>query len=81
MFSAVNLGNIVLQQYCWFTGPFLLFASPLMSYLAVVVVLVCLFVLLQFSRLGFFNRNWNCVIPGALVAACFFVRCMLFIVV
>jgi hypothetical protein len=81
MFSAVNLGNIVLQQHCWFTGPFFLFASPLMSYLAVVVVLVCLFVLLQFARLGFCNRNWNCVIPGALVVACFFVYCMLFIVV
>jgi hypothetical protein len=81
MFSAVNLGNIVLQRHCWFTGSCLLLASPLISYLPVVVVLVCLFVLLQFARLGFCNRDWNCDIPGGLVVACFFVRWMLFIVV
>jgi hypothetical protein len=57
------------------------FASPLISYLVVVVVIVCLLVLLQFARLGLCNRDWNCVIPGGLVVACFFVRCVLLIVV
>jgi hypothetical protein len=81
MFSAVNLGNILLRRHCWFTGSCLLLASPLISYFLVVVVLVFLFVLLQFAHLGFCNRDWNCDIPGQLVGACFFVHWMLFIVV
>jgi hypothetical protein len=81
MFSVVNLGNIVLQRHCWFTGSCLLLASRLISYLLVLVVLVCLFILLQFARLGFCNRDWNRDIPGGLVVACFFVRWMIFIVV
>jgi hypothetical protein len=32
----------MLQQHCWFTGSCLFFASPLISYLHVVVVLACL---------------------------------------
>jgi hypothetical protein len=67
--------------FAWLTGSCLLFASPVISYLRVDVVLACLFVLLQFVRLGFCNRDWNCVIPGGVVVACFFLRCMLFIVV
>jgi hypothetical protein len=65
----------MLQRHCWFT------AYPLISYFPIVVVLVCLFVLLQFARLGFCNRDWNYGIPGGLFVACFFVRWMLFIVV
>jgi hypothetical protein len=49
------------QRHCWFTGSCLFFASPLISYLHVVVVLACLFVFLQFARLGFCNSDWNCV--------------------
>jgi hypothetical protein len=71
----------MLQRHCWFTGSCLLFASPLISYFPFVVVLDFLFVLLQFACLGFCNRDWNCIISGGLVVACFFVRCMLFIVV
>jgi hypothetical protein len=41
MFSTVNLGNIVLQRHCWFTGSCLVLASSLISYFPVVVVLVC----------------------------------------
>jgi hypothetical protein len=82
MFSVVNLGNIVLQWHCWFIGSCLLLASPLISYLlVVVVVVVCLFVLLHFAHLGFCNRDWNYDIPGGLISTCFFVRWMLFIVV
>ena len=81
MFSTINLGNIVLQWQCWFTGSCFFFASPLISYLHVVVVLACLFVLLQFACLGFCNCDWNCVIPGGVVVACFFLRCVLFLVV
>jgi hypothetical protein len=58
----------------------LAFCMPLISYLHVVVVLACLFVLLQFGRLGFCNRDWNNIVPGGVVVACFFLGCMLFIV-
>jgi hypothetical protein len=59
MFSAVNMGNIVLQRHYWFSGSCLLLACSLVSCLPVVVVLVFLLVLLQFARLGFCNRDWN----------------------
>jgi hypothetical protein len=56
----------------------LAFYMPLISYLHVVVVLVCLFVLLQFGRLGFWNRDWNNIIHGGgLLLASFFVVCCL----
>jgi hypothetical protein len=58
----------------------LVFCMGPISYLHVGIVLACVFMLLQFSRLGFFNRNWNNIVPGGVVAACFFLRCMLFIV-
>jgi hypothetical protein len=79
MFSAVNLGNIMLQRHCWFTGSCLLFSSPLIYYFHVIFFLVCLFVLLQFARLGFCKRNWNCVIPmdWLFLAYLFIVSCLL----
>ena len=58
----------------------LVFCMALISYLHVVVVLACLFVLLQFARLGFCNRDWNNIVPRGVVASCFFLHCMLFIV-
>jgi hypothetical protein len=69
------------QRHCWFTGSCLFFASPLIFYLHVVIVLACMFVLLQFACMGFCNYNWNCAIPGGVVVVCFFLRCMLFLVV
>jgi hypothetical protein len=57
------------------------FASPLISYFVVVVVVVFFLLLLQFAHLGLCNRDWNYVIPGGLVVAFFFVRCVLLIVV
>jgi hypothetical protein len=80
MCSAVNLGNIVLQRHCWFTGSCFLLASPLIFYFPVVFVVVCMFVLLQFAGLGFCNRDWKSDILGGLVVAFFFVCWMLFIV-
>jgi hypothetical protein len=79
MFFAVNLGNIMLQRHCWFTGSCFLFASPLIYYLFVIVFIVFLFVLLQFARLGFCKRDWNCVIPmdWLLLASLFIVSCLL----
>jgi hypothetical protein len=56
------------------------FFMALISYLHVLVVLACMFMLLQFARLGFCSHNWKSLIPGGVVVACSFLRCMLFIV-
>jgi hypothetical protein len=79
MFSAVNLDNIMLQRHCWFTDSCLLFTSPLIYYLPVIVFIVSMFVLLQFARLGFCKRDWNCMIPmdWLLLASLFVVSCLL----
>jgi hypothetical protein len=59
----------------------LVFCMTLISYLHVVVVLACLFVLLQFAHLGFYNRAWNNIVPGGwLLLASFFVVCCLLLV-
>jgi hypothetical protein len=65
MFFVVNVGNIVLRRHCWFIASCLLLVCSLISYLHVVVVLVCLLVLLQFARFGLCNSDWNCpsVVP------------------
>jgi hypothetical protein len=58
----------------------LAFFMALIFYSHVLIVLVCLFVLLQFARLGFCSRDWKSLILGEVVVACSFLHCMLFIV-
>jgi hypothetical protein len=55
------------------------FMAPI-SYLHVLVVLACLFVLLQFARLGFCSRDCKSLVPGGgggLLLFPFFVVCCL----
>jgi len=53
----------------------------LISYLHVLIVLACLFVLLQFERLGFCSRDWKSLVPGGwlLCVPFFAVCCLLFL--
>jgi hypothetical protein len=56
----------------------LAFFMALISYLHVLVVLTCMFVLLQFARLGFCSRDWKSLVPGGwLLFVPFFVVCCL----
>jgi hypothetical protein len=80
MFCAINLSNIVLQRHCCFTGPCLLLASPLISYFLVVVVLVFLFVLLQFAHLGFCNLQLRLELRHFWWTSCWLLLCSLDVV-
>jgi hypothetical protein len=54
------------------------FFMALISYLHVLVVLACMFVLLQFARLGFCSRDWKSLVPrGWLLLTPFFIVCCL----
>jgi hypothetical protein len=62
----------------------LAFYMPLISCLHVFVVIAFLFVLLQFGRLGFCNRDWKIIVPWpflwGVVVASFFLCYIMFIV-